>query len=238
MKVINRVNDGSKVMKSLKKILLLIFILSLVSLGLGCGKKDKRSPIRSGRDARSPSSPATADTRTFTSSDGVVFGSPDSEFQEVIYYLVSASINPNTFGTISGQPGQNTGVKFSGNIQLNSIFNPSSASSNIQVRSEGSHVRILIRDSFVGQQDSNGNAIPEYTIDNSSNISGYIQGNHAVIKLVDEFGSITFDGNVSADVYQGSFSFDNNMYWNGQTPGARGTVGSFRISTCGFFKCN
>lgn len=234
-------------MQVMKNLVGSIVLGSLVFGLAACAKKDKRQRISVGRDARGPSEvnqrgatdqngqPIKFDPVNGTSW-GEITGSPQNLFEEAVRYLVSASIDPKELGSVSGQSGQNTGVRFWGVVETESSF--TQGPSRQAIRLNTAELRITIWDSFAGQTDSAGNVIPEYPIHFHGAAEGYVDGTRAVLTFSDSLGKIILDGTISKDYFQGAIRFDNVQYWDGRTPGAEGTIGSFKVPTCGFFKCN
>jgi len=68
---------------------------------------------------------------------------------------------------------------------------------------------------------------------------GQLVGNQAQITFYDSYGEITLNGflNSAGSTFDGSISYDNNVNFDGSTPGAAGTLGSFSIPVCSFFSC-
>ncbi|MCB0367200.1 MAG: hypothetical protein H6624_05855 [Bdellovibrionaceae bacterium] len=230
------------------KQLLNIFLIACLSVAVsGCGKKDKRQSIRSGRNARGPSEivnrgavdqhgqPVKFNPVSGTTW-GEIVGSPEDAFRDAVYYFVSATVDPAEFGYVSGQPGQDTGVRFWGRVETESSF--TTGPSNQRIRGETAELRVSIWDSFAGQTDGAGNVIPEYPIHIRGAADGYVNGNQAVITFSDAYGSITLEGTIGNDYFHGVVKFDNKQYWDGVAPGATGTLGNFYVATCGFFNCN
>lgn len=231
-------------MRFFKKIILAFIVAAVAS---GCAKKDKRQQIRVGRNARGPSeitdrgaTDQNGQPIRYSPSSGTSWGemtgSPENAFQDAIYYLVSASIDPKELGTVSGRSGQSTGVRFWGYVETEASF--TTGPSNQRIRRDVSEIRISIWDSFVGKTDASGNLIPEYPIHIRGSADGYVEGTRAVITFSDSYGSIKLEGTIGKDNFQGVVKFDNARYWDGATPGAEGTIGNFSVPTCGFFKCN
>ncbi|MCC7404520.1 MAG: hypothetical protein IT288_09005 [Bdellovibrionales bacterium] len=231
----------------MKQLMKTILIACLTVAVVGCGKKDKKQSIRSGRNARGPSELVNRGAVNnngqpirFTPGSGTtwgeIVGSPEDAFRDAVYYFVSATVDPAEFGYVSGQPGQDTGVRFWGSVETEGSFR--SGTANQRIRRETAELRISIWDSFAGQTDGAGNVIPEYPIHIRGATDGYVNGNRAVVTFSDAFGSITLDGSISGDYFSGTVKFDNRQYWDGVAPGATGTLGNFYVSTCGFFRCN
>lgn len=219
--------NKEKNMNALKPFVTVIFLVSLSLAVFSCGKKDKRQPIRSGRGTVAGTTPTTSIVTTGTTWGEITGG---SDFQERVSYLVSAERDPKELGTVSGQSGQSTGVRFVGHVETQSLFSPTSTVQQV-IRPEASGMMIFIWHSL--SEQSGG-----YAIEIAGSASGTIQGNRAVITFSDSYGSLTFDGTFAADYFQGIVKFDNSVYYYGQSPGAAGVLGNFRVSTCGFFKCN
>ena len=79
-------------------------------------------------------------------------------------------------------------------------------------------------------------AIPQVMI---ATASGYVQGNQAVIEFHDNYGAVTLHGTIDTtnNVFTGAMSYDNSVMYDGTSPGAAGTLGTFSIPLCTLFSC-
>lgn len=159
------------------------------------------------------------------------------QVQNFVSNLKEADGSPIALGSISGDSGQTTGIRFWGSVGLTGPFQVNGGN-NLQVTSQGSALRISIVDSYVGQQNAEGETITEIPIYIASGVEGFVsvtgvvQGNTAQITYTDGFGTITLHGSFNSNWFYGTVSFRNN------SPAVQGSLGTFIVQTCGFFKCN
>jgi hypothetical protein len=221
-----------------------LYILFLVICALGftaCAKKGNKTPILSGaRNDRTNGDDNQASNYNTPSSNttwgDVISDNYDSAtFEAQFKALMGATIPAEYIGTISGQEGDSTGVRFWGVVTLQSgRLNPNGGSyGNL---STSSKLRIVIWDSFAGQTDSSGKTIPEYPIFMPKLASGSINGKSADLTFSDSYGSIRLNGTFDSSTFEGTMSFTNSRQADGSA-GASGTLGHFRVDTCGFFQC-
>ncbi len=239
--------------------LLTVLLLSLTAFG--CGSKDKRQEIRHGRTARagdqavqaSPTQPtqpgqvAQPGQGGGTGLYGIITGWPQALFDEAVKGLVSATLDPNELGFVSGEANQGTGIVFKGKIELQGGPLSASAAGQRAVLPQSSHMHISIWDSFAGQtyQDERGQTqyVPEYPINFSSAQSGWVNGRRAQLVFADQYGSIQFDGQfiggteICDSVFEGEVSFFNNTHVLNETPAAW-VLGEFFIYAADLFNCN
>jgi len=230
-------------MENLLKNLLKIVLISGFAVALiSCGKEDTRQRI--GRNARTPHSDNDVMAGPGNSANSTKWGeitdNSEEGFFNAVQYFVSSTIDPTKeLGAVSGRPGQKTGVRFWGSVELESPFNGNWFNRNQKIRLSTAQLHISIWDSFVGQKDGSGNVIPEYSIHMKGAASGSVDSlGRVTITFRDDYGSITFQGSQRGSDFTGTVQFDNTRYWDGTTPGATGTLGTFKVSTCGFFRCS
>lgn len=169
--------------------------------------------------------------------------SSQAVFQSQVQAFVSNLTGPNNetiaLGQVSGDANQVTGVRFWGAVGLNSTNGVVSLNgqNNFQVTSQGSALRLSIFDSYVGQTNSKGEKITEIPIyiapdvEGFVNVTGRVYGNQAEILYQDSYGQILLTGTFNSNWFQGQVQFQNN------NPSVSGTLGTFVVPTCGFFKC-
>jgi hypothetical protein len=232
---------------------LIILVMSIMLTA--CGKKEKKEPI-SLRGARGPVSDAGAvptsgtgsTPGTYQPASGKTWGEitrgtfyTQNQFNDLVRYFTSATLNlyadPPEIGFVSGDSNQSTGIRFWGQVATTTAFNPT-ASVSAQVSGASSELRIVIWDAYAGQTNAAGQTIPEYPVHIKGNATGTISGNHAIITFNQPgYGTITLDGTFDQNNFQGWARFANEIFWDGQKPGAANYLGQFRVSTCGFFNC-
>lgn len=155
-------------------------------------------------------------------------GDATGSFEDRIKALLSASIMPQDIGSVSGQQGAATGVRFSGKIYLDQNGNVVSAQSK---------VTISIYDSvWLANYAYNPN---ERGIDLSfdparagHSITGQFnaQTGAGALILKDNYGEIRFEGRFDAQNFSGLVKFQNAVSVVDAV--AKGTVGNFLIPRC------
>jgi hypothetical protein len=252
------------------KKMIMVFALLLMLPGLvACGKKDNKRTSISNRNARDPinqpvgNDPQTSRGGTQLSNQGYIYGQiynsgaygrSDAQFEQNVRGFTSATLDPwgdpnngvaPELGQVSGQPGQSTGVWIRGDARVvGGNFDPNGGNQR-QLDANATNIRIIVWDSYAGQTDSSGNAIPEYAVSfTSATTNSFInyQNRSAVITFQDEYGWVKFSGTFDAEYFSGTVEYYNNDYVSTiLSPNAGawdGIMGEFYISTCGFFYCD
>lgn len=196
-------------------------VLVAVTVGLmlmGCNnRKDEGSPVVVRGDARGGGNQGgqmQPGTNTF-GSQNVVLTSTQSQSgyqQTVVNFLASSGIDPSVVGNI-------TSVEVSGQVRTDM--------NTAQMIPTQSFIKITIRDNLMvdGQQME-----PiSFTI---AGKQGYAQNNTTDLLFEDRFGTIRVQGQYNGSNFQGTVSF------TGYNPQSQGILGTFTVSTCGFFICN
>lgn len=231
-------------------------ILALLGLGLsGCTKRESSDRVVSARGTAvtgGTTNPGTGGTST-TPTDGLFVekcsngssavgyvydgGVPTTgeSFRDRVAGLVSASLDPQQLGDISGEEGGVTGIDF-----------------RLRLKSDGqggivataSHMQFMIFDSLVGQLDSAGAQIVPYEItmtktgdvQNRVEVSGNVdQANRTfTVTFRDDYGNISLQGRWDGSVARGTITFENFRSYDNSTPRS-GMLGSFAVPTCGLF---
>lgn len=231
-------------MKSKAAVALLLILAAFMS---ACqGKKNQQQAIHQ-RCARGGCGNITGDPSSGgVDSQGLKYGTAwgqiwrqnlsQNQFYSAVQGLVSSTIDPYSLGAVSGDVNQNTGVWFWGDVRMaQGFFNPN-GNQSAQINGAVAELRIVIWDSFAGQT-VNGARVPEYPI-HIRGASGTVQGNQASIIFQDGYGQIRLDGTYNANYFSGTISYANSRRYDGSTPGATSSLGSFYVPTCGFFRCS
>ncbi len=220
-----------------------LLILSVGVLSTGCIRK-KNDPLV-GRIARgngnmgSAIDPATGSVHPLGNcsdtnlSIGKIYDDPIltggalmGPFRSRVALLISASMDPNQLGDVSGALNAPTGIDFSGRIKL--------ADSGDLIPSQSElHVQIFDSNSYSG-----GNINP-ILIDFSTAQSGHFESgsNHFTALFRDRFGDVLLDGVSNGSIVTGVVSFKNAQSYTGAisvTPNYI-TLGAFVIRACGLF---
>ena len=175
---------------------------------------------------------AQCTTTTQNSNIGTIYGQAMSyNFEQQVKALLSATTNPNDIGSISPNPSDQTGVRFSGRVKLD-------ASGNV-VGSQ-SKITISVYDSFILMD----NTLQPIVLDLDPNaaeknvqISGQFNTStgDGYISIRDQFGEIRFQGVIGAQNFSGTVTFANTTNVMGGQP-ASGTLGQFSIQRCSFLQ--
>lgn len=223
------------------KLLSLVLVSMTVLLAACAGNKEKQS-YRIGRTARGVTSGPGTTPFTGTSGTGTNYAPPagklygevtrgsgsQSTFQQSIQNLLAPQ--QVTAGYVSGDSGQNTGIRFWG-IADTSTGAAINGTSNYTIKDTTARIRIEIYDEFSYQ-------VGEIPIDISKASSGenfryaggYIQGTYAQVAFQDTIGWIILDGSFNGSYYTGNV-------WFGPGEGQIEYLGKFTVPTCGFFRC-
>ncbi len=205
---------------SLKFGMLALALMTIVA----CGKKGSDgASVNAGRDQRVQGSPnlPTGQGGTAGSQTALInFNATQAlQMKETVQVLVSPTLEAASVGDIQE-------VRISGNIGVQS---------NGQVLNT-SGLELVIRDSYTGTTDD-GSVIEPITI-RIQGASGTAINYQANLVFTDEYGTITVTGTYNAQTFNGTVNFQNrkSVQLNGKNLSG-GTLGSFSIPTCAFFRC-
>lgn len=144
----------------------------------------------------------------------------EDSFNQSVHNFVSATLDPNQLGHVSGNIYASTGVRFWGYVEVNGT----------SIVAQSSELRVVIWDSYAGYVDASGDLITEYPVHMRGNASGWVSGNQAVVRFQDQYGWIELRGNFDSQYFSGVVWYSNNN-------GAQGQLGDFFVGTCSFFRC-
>jgi hypothetical protein len=202
--------------KSYIKLLVLAFAVAMTA---ACGKKGSDGASVTARDARvtgaglvpqGVGAPGTVATIQFSAAQ-------QATITENARILVSATMDPQALGDVNSvEVSGNIGVQANGQISNDSAF------------------QIVIRDQYVGTT-SDGSVIEPVVI-RVSNATGTAYNGQVNANFTDSYGTITLTGQwQNGGSFSGTVSFRNTRgTYNGKS---QGSLGSFSISTCAFFRC-
>lgn len=202
---------------------LLLGALLTISLGMAaCAKKDSSSDVRvAGRGGVV----ATATTsglpaNTATCNNGQTGTGSLQTTTNAVLALVSATIDPQSFGTICR-------TNFSASLRFDSAGN---------VVNSGSTVLIQIVDSWVGQV-YNGKTIQAYEVQFANAVSGTYNRSAGSFDVTfkDDYGYFKISGQVTGATATGTVYFQNDVAVTGYQPVA-GTLGTFSIPAATLIK--
>lgn len=155
-------------------------------------------------------------------------GSSSYTFEQRVKGLLAASVDPQYFGTISGDSASTaTGVSMEGKIVYD-------ASGNVNVSQ--TNLKLVVTDSFVGQTDASGKLVTAYPMNFASASSGTVNiaAKTFTVLFKDSYGEITLTGSYNSSTTTGSITYTNfSTVASGNFP-TSGTLGAFQISTCSF----
>ena len=150
-------------------------------------------------------------------------------FEDRVKALLSATINPSEIGTISAGASDATGVRFQGNIKIDTSG---------QVVLASTKIKILVYDSYVlnSQYASDGKKYEAVPLEFTSAAEGRFDNTGSGYVLFrDSYGEIRFDGQYDNQYFKGTVSFRNTQSVLGGTA-AQGTLGQFYVARCGIIQ--
>jgi hypothetical protein len=199
-------------------------------------------PSSSGNQASAPApvGPRTALASTLSASGMQLVGTVSSDaphqaqFQAAVVGFLSTDLSPSYIGTVNVSPSSTSGVFFGGQVTLSTGSMKSYTGQNATI-SPTSQFAIQVIDS--NPSVPNTPAIPAFVFQKAA---GTLQGMTAQLQFSDTYGTITMAGTVDTtkNLFTGTMAFDNNVLYDGSTPGHAGNLGNFSIPLCQFFVCN
>lgn len=209
----------------------IVGVLAFAALSLSaCGKKESSAVRVAGRGTNTGQA-QVAVTNTCSNSSmawGKIFDSyASSQFEAQVKNFVSATLDPQSLGSISGDINDKTGIDFSGSFQFDSQGRLVPGTSNVLIK---------IFDSFVGQV-FNGQKIEPYVVEFTTATEGSIDRTtrQFEVKFKDSYGEIVFQGRYNDQTVEGTVRYANDTAVAGYSP-ASGALGSFRAYTCALIK--
>lgn len=196
---------------------------AVVALIAACAKSDNSRVGRVsgngvGVAANTPSCPSTS--AAYVSENG---GYTSGNFQTIVDGLLSATVDPQYFGTITSS----NGVQVQGRLAFDNSGNLNAPASNLQ---------LTITDSFVGQTDNTGATVQPYLIQFNSASSGQINVSNGtfVVQFKDNFGEVDLNGQFNTSTVMATVSYVNYANVVAGSSNAQGTIGVFQMPRCGF----
>lgn len=214
-----------------------IILLSILVLAFGgCNPKKESKRTAGMRTAISGTTgsytPTTYSCGQNLSSIGAIYDQGSSfngSFESRVKGLLSATIDPSEVGQISSAPNDSTGVRFQGQIKLDSNGNVDLAQTKMVIK---------VYDSYVVQSATDGsNQYQAIPIEFAQAAGGQfnMQTGSGYVVFRDQYGEIRFDGNLSGDYLSGQVSFANTTNVTGGAA-ASGVLGQFYVARCGIIK--
>lgn len=142
-----------------------------------------------------------------------------NSFLNSVKGLVSASMDPSGLGSLSNYGD----VALIGYIDMNQQYSINSA--NCRFRME-------IWDDYA--RSGSASAIA-FSFNSLSNYS--VNGNQINLVFQDAYGQLFITGQIGSGEFYGTVSFKNYKSFDGSTNMASGTLGTFKVPYCGFFRC-
>ena len=203
----------------------------------GCQKASDNVGIQTRGDANpralgQPGGTTPTNGLTYT---GKVTADPTYQdlFNTLVRYFMAASLNPDYVGYVSATASNNTGVFVGGRIDLAGGQPLKATNGTIQVASS-SELIVGVFDHW----DKQTNLAPLPPAYFKGGASGTINGNSADIIFQDAYGTVELKGTFDSTNFTGTFSFDTQQLYDGSGQGHAGDLGTFKIPTCQFFRCN
>ncbi|WP_374080211.1 hypothetical protein [Bdellovibrio bacteriovorus] len=207
----------------------------LVALALSlsaCAKKDSSAVRVAGRGASIGVTQGGTTTPNTCGNANMNWGkiydpNASGQFEAQVKSFVSATLDPQSLGTISGNISDKTGIDFSGSFQFDAQGRLIPASSTVVIK---------IFDSFVGQVYDGKTVVP-YVVEFSQASEGIIDRTtrQIQVKFKDSYGEIVFQGQYDNNTVQGTVHYQNYTAVSGYQPSG-GTLGAFRAYTCALIK--
>jgi len=205
---------------------LMVLGVALVSLS-ACSKGMEYRASRTADGVNSNGNDTNNSCSSSTQATARVYDSGSASgttFEQRVKGLLSALVDPQYFGTISGDANSTqTGVTIEGRIRYDSAG---------KIQTSQSSLKLVVTDSFVGQKDGEGKTVTAYPIQFNSASSGEVHSDRtfsAVFK--DTLGEITVTGTLGGSTVTGKISYVNYTSFDGSA-GASGDLGSFTLPTC------
>jgi ABC-type amino acid transport substrate-binding protein len=157
---------------------------------------------------------------------GRVYSASGSSLEQGVLGLVSATDNPNLFGTIDGSAtATQTCVALEGRLSYDA-----SGAVNLSQTS----MTLTIYDSKVGSVDANGSTIEGFEITFAKATSGQVLADKSfTLQFSDSYGTIQFSGTVGSAV-TGTINYQNYSSYATGVANASGTLGAFTIPAASF----
>lgn len=209
----------------MKKIMMILVAMTAL---VACSKSNDSRPARANGNVGVSGGGSSSTCTTAGQATGRVYdnGVSGTSFEQRVKGLLSASVDPQYFGTISGNGNDaQTGVTIEGRLRYDS---------NGNILLDQTNLKLIVTDSYVGQKDSNGATIQAYPIQFSTASSGNMNLSTKTFTVLfkDSYGEVTVTGTVNGSVVSGSISYNNYVSYDNSTP-ASGSLGAYQIATCG-----
>jgi hypothetical protein len=217
-----------------KKVTTVVALVLVAVSFVGCAKNKNTNQVKGAVRAARGSLGSTVQMSATTGVElrGAVTTSSSYQnlFQQAVSGLLNSTLPENYVGDVSATASNNTGVFLGGRVTIQGgIFRPSVPNQQLSIAANSS-LLVAVYDSY---SLSTASPIPVYL----TTATGTISGNYAKLVFYDKYGSITLDGQFDQNTFQGTFSYDNQVKYDGSGLGGAGTLGTFTLPTCQFFVC-
>ena len=219
------------------KKLTLLLILTLLS---ACNPKKNsvNSSVAtiSGVEVGAQCNSTTSMTSLTSNIYGTIYDSTNSsyDFENRVKALLSVNLSPSEVGTISPGQADQTGVRFSGIIKLDSSGNVVGAQSKVLISIYDS---IYLMNRYTNPNEQEIRIEFDPTLGKGAVLSGQFDTGSGVgyISMKDSYGEVRFNGTIDAQKLSGTVSFQNTTNVAGGAP-ASGVLGQFYIQRCAFLQ--
>lgn len=225
---------------------LFLILLWLVACQEGSNYGKTNQNTTSNTNAFSPTNHQGNPNTTFTNNNcsdqgkwgGVTCNSSSNQDQDFLNFVSSGTdIRPNSdtvgVGDISCTPSNKGGILFRMKVTLNAPFDRNGKNDNLVMQITSSTFEIAIYDTLTGVQPIG--AVFE-------GLNGEVNGQNANLSFIYNGNNgrktVKLEGTFNANLFEGTIYFENEQYWDGRRPGAKGTLGKFKIATCSVFISN
>lgn len=213
-------------MKAFKSLTVVLLALTFV---IGCSKqKDRGGDVRTGGRGEVSAAiiPPSGGGGGTGSGFQVQYGSVSAS-AAATEALLSATMTPSQYRL----PFQ--GIAMAGDIRLQGVTDIRRASGTINIDPSSEFALFVIDDmTYTDHKPAITIGFKQGTF-GASISGGTYNSRRARVELRDNCGTITLDGSYTDQEYSGTVTFQNTA----SCRGAGGTLGSFRVPTCGFFHC-
>lgn len=211
-----------------------VVVLLLIAVAFaGCQKPKESTRVSVGGNVRSNGLPAgSTSTPSGIQLNAAVTSSTayQNDFQEGVRDLLEAQVPRDYVGSVSADASNGTGVYIGGRVELMN-GQRIGAMNGVASIAPNSELLVTVFDSFYTQQ--NLDPIPPIYFKQAT---GSISGNYVTIKFYDSYGYVEMVGQYDSSNFRGDFKYKTERTHDGQ-PGWSGTLGSFSVPTCSFFRC-
>ncbi len=149
-----------------------------------------------------------------------VFSNYTNEFNYAVKAMLSSNFNPDEIGTIDSKQG----VYFQAAIDLDSSGN---------INASQSELRMEIWDSYALSKQSD-----PIVFSFAYARTAQVNGSQVVIIFEDDYGTLEFKGVKSGNLFNGTVSFSNSVFFDDSENPKQGTIGDFSIPFCNMFTCD